>query len=791
MNGLPDFWTMRQQYLKLFAVLCMVLRLWGAAAYKTGGCAKWCPPHSTCLNATTCRCEPGFTSGEEPIITSQAGSCNDINECAPPLRTSCGKFADCQNTEGNYYCMCSPGYALLSGGKKFHNESENTCQDVNECTSGHNRCHNSTHCLNKAGGYQCRCRSGWRPIPGSPDGPPDTQCEDVDECRLRLHECHSSTTCINTVGSYKCLCSPGWEPLPGHTRDAKNPECQGIDFPAWTAPPGIHSPVLDAFFEEVQNLTRDFRPQSPQDTSDTIQGLLEHLDELLETPGDLERLPRSQQHSVATSLLLHLENTVRVLSKALPREASSFRGPAGTEVTLELQAQGKRQVTLSQNQTKMQLSWDLAQKPGHQGPAMVGLISIPEMGKLLAEAPLVLEPEQGAAYETDRSPRQKPVLLSPVIAAFLSHQDTKNLSSPVTFTFSHHMVATGRQRVVLCVSWHGGGGECGHWVTTGCETVDSRDSSTTCICSHLSIFAVLLAHEDSQDADPALALITQVGLSLSLLCLLLAALTFLLCRAIRNTSTSLHLQLCICLFLAHLLFLTAIDHTQPKVLCAFIAGALHYLYLAAFTWMLLGGLHLLLTARNLTVLSYSARSRVFRSLMFPVGYGVPAVTVAVAAASRPQLYGTSARCWLDTQKGFVWAFLGPVCTIFSVNMVFFLLTLWTVKNRLLSLNQNVSTLQNTRMLAFKGMAQLCILGCTWCLGVLQVGAAAQVMAYLFTIINTLQGVFIFLVYCLLSQQVRDQYRKWFRRNQKWRGEPESYTLSSKAAFDASKPSSAN
>ena len=58
-----------------------------------------------------------------------------------------------------------------------------------------------------------------------------------------------------------------------------------------------------------------------------------------------------------------------------------------------------------------------------------------------------------------------------------------------------------------------------------------------------------------------------------------------------------------------------------------------------------------------------------------------------------------------------------------------------------------------RMLTFKATAQLFILGCTWFLGILQVGLAARVMAYLFTIINSLQGVFIFLVYCLLSQQV--------------------------------------
>ncbi|XP_019519679.1 PREDICTED: adhesion G protein-coupled receptor E3, partial [Hipposideros armiger] len=200
-----------------------------------------------------------------------------------------------------------------------------------------------------------------------------------------------------------------------------------------------------------------------------------------------------------------------------------------------------------------------------------------------------------------------------------------------------------------------------------------------------------------QEEDPALAVITYVGLSLSLLCLLLAALTFLLCKAIQNTSTSLHLQLSLCLFLAHLLFLTAIDRTEPEVLCAIIAGALHYLYLASFTWMLLEGLHLFLTARNLTVVNYSSMSRFMKWLMFPVGYGVPAVIVAISAASRPHLYGTPDRCWLQLQQGFIWVFLGPICAIICVNLVFFLLVLWILKRKLSSLNSDVSTIQNTNM----------------------------------------------------------------------------------------------
>ncbi|KAG8524876.1 Adhesion G protein-coupled receptor E2, partial [Galemys pyrenaicus] len=63
-----------------------------------------------------------------------------------------------------------------------------------------------------------------------------------------------------------------------------------------------------------------------------------------------------------------------------------------------------------------------------------------------------------------------------------------------------------------------------------------------------------------------------------------------------------------------------------------------------------------------------------------------------------------------------------------------------------------------------------------------------VMAYLFTIINSLQGFFIFLVYCLLSQQVREQYGACFKRIRKPRAESGSYTLSSRVISEASRPS---
>uniref|UniRef100_A0A8C3YG35 Adhesion G protein-coupled receptor E2 n=1 Tax=Catagonus wagneri TaxID=51154 RepID=A0A8C3YG35_9CETA len=732
-------------------------------------CARWCPPNSSCVNGTTCRCLPGFSSSSGEILSSPLDSCGDINECSPPSTASCGKNADCQNTEGGYYCTCVPGYELASGASAFRNERENTCRDVdecqqelrlckshsicvntqgsytclcppglkpdprdpklctdvNECTSGQNPCHNSAHCFNLMGRYECRCRPGWEPILGSPNGPPNTVCEDKDECSSGQHQCHNSNICTNTVGSYVCSCRHGWVPKPGFWNKQNTTVCEEISFPAWTLPPGIQSPRLSHFFNRVQDLRGNFSSASVQST---IQDLIQEVGDLLERPQDLESLPHSEQQFVATNLLLNLENVLRWLSKALPVGTLTFSSSAGTELSLEVQEQGYKNITLIQNQTKMLLTWDTVHESGDSDPTVVGLLSTPGLGKFLAEAPLVLDTvEQAALRETHKGLLQEVshVLLSEVVSAFISNKDTQNLRSPVTFIFQH-------------------------------------------------------------EKDSALTVITYVGLSLSLLCLLLAALTFLLCKAIHNTSTSLHLHLSICLFLAHLLFLTAIDRTEIKVLCAIIAGALHYLYLASFTWMLMEGLHLFLTARNLMVVNYSSVNKFTKKLMFPVGYGVPAVIVTVSAVCGPHLYGTPTSCWLNSEKGFKWSFLGPACFIFLVNLAFFLMTLWILKSKLSSLNSDVSTLQNTRMLTFKATAQLFILGCTWCLGILQVGPAAHVMAYLFTITNSLQGIFIFLVYCLFSQQVREQYGKWFTGIKKTRSRSENYTLSSKTTSDTSK-----
>ncbi|XP_067396458.1 adhesion G protein-coupled receptor E3-like [Emydura macquarii macquarii] len=339
----------------------------------------------------------------------------------------------------------------------------------------------------------------------------------------------------------------------------------------------------------------------------------------------------------------------------------------------------------------------------------------------------------------------------------------------VDFTLQHRREKK-EEEEVFCVHWKSID-EKGTWCQDGCFVFRTTFNHTICRCYHLSSFAVLMGISVEKDSGP-LNIITYVGLTLSLLCLFLAILTFLLCRSIRNVSTSIHLQLCLCLFLADLLFLFGVTRTSHKVVCSVIAGFLHYLFLACFTWMFLEGLHLFLTVRNLKVVNYTSAGRFKKRYMCPFGYGLPALIVAISAALNPEGYGHEDFCWLKVETDFIWSFLGPVCVIILINLTFFIVTLWILRSKLSSLNEGVSTLKDTRLLTFKAVAQLFILGCTWSLGLFRVGSAKFVFAYLFTIVNSLQGAFIFLVHCLLNRQVREEYRRWIKR---WKPSPTTQT----------------
>ncbi|KAG8510123.1 Adhesion G protein-coupled receptor E2, partial [Galemys pyrenaicus] len=376
--------------------------------------------------------------------------------------------------------------------------------DVDECSSGQHQCHSSTDCINTQGFYMCRCRQGWVPKPGHWNNQTTTICED-----LLPHL--DPTSCHQEPGAWPQQRSGGGSPTQ-HTVAACLPHASPLTV-MLSDPPTPQS--LSHFFEKLQGLGRNFTS-----AQQSIQDLTQAVDDLLENPGDLETLPPSEQHCVATNLLAGLEHALTALGKALPKGPLIFSSPAGTELSMEVQEQGDRNVTLSQNQAQIMLNWDVTSESGSSGPSVVGLVSLPRMGKLLTDAPVALETEKRAVlHETYKHFLQNvsSILFSDVISAFMGSSVTPNLNTPVTFVFKHSATSESRQKI-HCVYWEHDQNGCGHWTTKGCRMVSTRDTKTTCQCTHLSSFAVLMASYSVQSSGSYLSCHPLEGRSVLLWC---------------------------------------------------------------------------------------------------------------------------------------------------------------------------------------------------------------------------------------------------------------------------------
>ncbi|XDV15936.1 hypothetical protein PO909_015863 [Leuciscus waleckii] len=215
---------------------------------------------------------------------------------------------------------------------------------------------------------------------------------------------------------------------------------------------------------------------------------------------------------------------------------------------------------------------------------------------------------------------------------------------------------------------------------------------------------------------------------------------------------------CSCVHLST--FALIMQTSRPSdVLCAVISGVLHFLFLSGFVWMFIEAVLLFICVKNLSQISSKKREVLSSGYLCVIGYTVALVVVAVSVGLLPEGYG-SEHCWIQRDKGFIWSFLGPVCVILALNMILFISIAISLCLTLTKLNAEVSQMKQTKIMVFKTLAQFVVLGCSWILGFFTNGR--KELEILFLILNSQQGTFIFLVYCVLNNEVRQQYRKFFR-----------------------------
>uniref|UniRef100_A0A8C5HVD4 Adhesion G protein-coupled receptor L3 n=1 Tax=Gouania willdenowi TaxID=441366 RepID=A0A8C5HVD4_GOUWI len=494
------------------------------------------------------------------------------------------------------------------------------------------------------------------------------------------------------------------------------------------------------------------------------QAMVETVNNLLHPRAQTawRELPTSEQLHSATLLLDTVETGAFMLADNL------LKTDTVQETTEYIQLEVARLSTdgnladltfpqMEQHGNSIQLSASTLKQHGRNGEIRMAFVLYRNLGSYLSTENASVRLNSETVY-----PNYSVIVNSPVITASINKESNKvYLSEPVVFTVKH-LQHSEKNFNPNCSFWsYSKRTMTGFWSTQDCRLLATNRTHTSCSCTHLTSFAVLMAHMEVKKADSMhdvlLDVITWVGILLSLVCLLICIFTFCFFRGLQSDRNTIHKNLCISLFIAESLFLVGINKADQPIVCAVFAALLHFFFLAAFTWMFLEGVQLYIMLVEVFESEHS-RTKYF----YLAGYGVPAVIVAVSAAVDYRSYGTDRVCWLRLDTYFIWSFIGPATLIIMLNVIFLGIALYKMFHHTAILKPDSGCLDNIKSWVIGAIALLCLLGLTWAFGLMYINESTVIMAYLFTIFNSLQGMFIFIFHCILQKKVRKEYGKCLR-----------------------------
>ncbi|CAI5685258.1 unnamed protein product [Oreochromis niloticus] len=715
-----------------------------------------------------------------------------MGPCIPSdICVSCHTLATCKTLNGsNKACYCNHGYT--GDGTTF-------CNDDDECQNVTNICGDRGQCTNTVGSYYCKCVSGYNSTGRDEFLPNDgTDCIDIDECESE-QVCGPNSDCHNTNGSFYCTCQRDYIPTSGpkHFHPASKVRCKEHPQKYCHDNTGCMTQVVNRTLESMSNLTEPqsllkeiAKQTSGELTSVEVIAYVEALSRSASTLGAAEKdyaVKPSAINSTLSKLVNAVNNLVEkdelvawtrmkeerrehtitkllhVVEESALSLASNYKTP--TELEIKATEMEVKLFTFEAHHTKAKLSASMGgdhinltakvrPEEDRNGSVSVVFVRYDSISDILKPSS-----DPGVTDYSRYAGTGEITVNSQVIAAAVKPADVYQLDH-VTFTLRHSEPIDTKADVTKCAFWEYEADSLqGRWATHGCKTVHVNSNATTCSCNHLTHFAILMSSGRANLVAhyTILTRITQLGMIISLICLFMCIFTFWFFSEIQSTRTTIHKNLCCSLFMAEFIFLVGINMYTHKLFCSVIAGLLHYFFLAAFAWMCIEGIHL-----YLIVVGVIYNKGFLHRNFYIFGYGSPAVVVAISATLGSKYYGTDKVCWLSTENHFIWSFIGPACLIILVNLLAFGVIIYKVYRHTAVKKPEISHYENIRSCARGALALLFVLGATWTFGVLHILNETTLTAYLFTITNAFQGMFIFIFLCVLSRKIQDEYYRLFK-----------------------------
>ncbi|KAG7226177.1 hypothetical protein INR49_014272 [Caranx melampygus] len=253
----------------------------------------------------------------------------------------------------------------------------------------------------------------------------------------------------------------------------------------------------------------------------------------------------------------------------------------------------------------------------------------------------------------------------------------------------------------------------------------------------------------------SLTYITSIGCGLSMFFLAVAVFMHCLIRKQRaSQSTQLLMHLFVAMFSLNLFFL--INETIANLgnydACVVMAAAMHYAMLATFTWFFIEALNLYF---NLWLVPAQVNHYMMKLCI--TGWVTPAVVVVALLASRQYDYmaiytddGNSAKmCWIPDAIIHQGVNIGYYAVVFLFTFIIFIITVRQIVQLKSTADKVAATAKRQSSIktnSFSIFGLLLLLGITWAFAFFSHGPLLLASYYIFTILNSFQGFFLFIYY---------------------------------------------
>ncbi|XP_029589556.1 adhesion G-protein coupled receptor G6 isoform X8 [Salmo trutta] len=366
-------------------------------------------------------------------------------------------------------------------------------------------------------------------------------------------------------------------------------------------------------------------------------------------------------------------------------------------------------------------------------------------------------------------------LNSYVVASSVGNYSISNLQDPVEIEIVHLNYQT--KPKPTCVFWdftmkNGAGG----WNSKGCRVNPmSNRNKTICLCDHLTHFGILMdisgsAAQIDEKNTKILTFITYIGCGISAIFSAATLLTYIAFEKLRRDYPSkILMNLSTSLLFLNMVFLLDgwLASFDVEGLCVAVAVFLHFFLLTSFTWMGLESIHMYIAL--VKVFNTYIRRYILKFCI--VGWGLPAAIVAIVVAFDRNSYGkmqygkgetgqgSSEFCWIRSQVVFYVTCVGYFSVLFLLNVAMFIVVMIQICGR--NGKRSNRTLREEMLRNLRSVISLTfLLGMTWGFAFFAWGPVNLAFMYLFSIFNSLQGLFIFIFHCALKENVQKQWRRY-------------------------------